>query len=201
MLKFILASGNEHKADEFSKLFDPEVLQINAASEKVSVVEDGVSFHENALKKASHYYEKFKTPVVSDDSGLSVLSLPDELGIHSARFGGEGLSDQDRCELLLKKLEGVKNRSAYFVCVLCFYLSPKEVYFFEGRMMGSIHSKIEGSEGFGYDPVFLPEGLPGEKTVAQESEWKAKNSHRAQASVSAQRFFRERVCQSPLNSL
>ena len=193
MIELILASSNAHKAQEFSELFDPKVLTVKAASKKLDVVEDGNSYFENALLKARAYYNEFKIPVLADDSGLTVEALPDELGITSARFGGEGLNDKDRAELLLKKMEGKNNRQAFFTCVLCIYLNEKEIFYFEGRMMGSIGHIYRGTTGFGYDPVFIPEGGNGEQTVAELSDWKNKFSHRALAVSLAQKFFATRT--------
>jgi XTP/dITP diphosphohydrolase len=193
MLQLILASGNTHKAEEFSELFDPKLIMVKAAPLKLDVVENGESYFENALLKAKAYYDKFKVPVIADDSGLNVTALPNELGLHSARFGGEGLNDRDRAELLLKRMEGQSVREAFFSCVLCVYLSEKEIFYFEGRMNGSIGYNYRGSTGFGYDPVFIPadkaeEGL----TVAELHEWKQKNSHRAIATGFAQNFLGQR---------
>ena len=187
--EFILASSNQHKSEELSSLLSPAEIQVRPAGEKLEVTEDGESFSENALKKAEAYYQKEKKPVLADDSGLVVEALPDELGIYSARFGGEGLTDRERAELLLKRMEGEESRTAYFVCVLCFYLNPEEIFFFEGRLNGQIAYEYIGEGGFGYDPVFLPEGVGERKTVAQVPEWKAQNSHRAQACKLATRFF------------
>ncbi len=184
---FILASGNAHKSEEFNTLFDVELMGAKAADQKIEVDETGETFNENAFLKAQAYYEKYQRPVISDDSGLVVQALPGELGVKSARFGGEGLSDTRRTALLLEKLQDAKDRSAYFVCVLCFYLNPKEVFFFEGRCMGSIASKMTGDQGFGYDPVFIPEGQ--KLSFAQDAEWKKANSHRAKAVSQAQKFF------------
>ena len=193
MIELILASGNAHKAEEFNDLFDPKLICVKAAPEKIDVVEDGTSYFENALLKARAYYEKFKVPVIADDSGLNVAALPEELGIHSARFGGDGLKDRDRAELLLKKMDGVSTREAFFSCVLCVYFNEKEIFYFEGRMAGMIAYSYRGSTGFGYDPVFIPtekseEGL----TVAELHEWKQKNSHRAIAVGFAQKFLGQR---------
>ncbi len=193
MLELILASGNAHKAEEFAELFDPKLITVKAAPEKLDVVEDGETYFENALLKAKAYYDKFKTPVIADDSGLNVAALPGELGLHSARFGGDGLKDRDRAELLLKKMDGIADRNAFFSCVLCVYLNEKEIFYFEGRMNGSIGYSYRGSTGFGYDPVFIPtdkaeEGL----TVAELHEWKQKNSHRAVAVGFAQKFLGQR---------
>lgn len=184
---FILASGNTHKSDEFNTLFDVELIGVRAASEKLEVEENGSSFSENAFLKAEAYFKKYKKPVLSDDSGLVVQAMPGELGIHSARFGGEGLNDTERTALLLDKMKEKKDRDAYFVCVLCFYLNPKEVFFFEGRCNGAISESVRGSDGFGYDPAFIPEGR--ELSFAQDSEWKSANGHRAKAVKEAEKFF------------
>ena len=193
MIELILASSNAHKAEEFSELFDPKLITVKPAPSKIDVVEDGETYFENALLKAKAYYDKFKVPVIADDSGLNVAALPNELGLHSARFGGDGLTDRDRAELLLKKLDGVINREAYFSCVLCVYFSEKEVFYFEGRMAGVVGYTYRGSTGFGYDPVFIPtEKMEEGLTVAELHEWKQKNSHRSVAVGFAQKFLGQR---------
>jgi XTP/dITP diphosphohydrolase len=193
VIELVLASSNAHKAFEFSELFDADLVSVVPAPEKLEVEENGESYFANALLKAEAYYKKVKRPVIADDSGLNVEALPGELGIHSARFGGDGLKDKDRAELLLKKMDGIANRNAYFSCILCAYLNEKEIFYFEGRMAGLVGFSYRGTGGFGYDPVFIPtekvdEGL----TVAELSEWKQKNSHRAQAVALAQKFLASR---------
>lgn len=197
MISVILASSNKHKAEELSVLFDPNVVQVAAASEKIEVVEDGKTYHDNALLKAKAYYDRFKCPVVADDSGLNVDALPGELAVQTARFGGDNLTAQERYELLLRRLKDVpaEKRQAHFICVLCFYLNPNEVFFFEGRVDGNIAFEAQGEHGFGYDPVFIPTGLDGQATLAQLPEWKDKNSHRARAVQAAQKFFAGFGCQ------
>lgn len=195
MNKFILASGNNHKAQEFAQIFDKEVIVVESAPEKLDVVEDGLTYHENALKKAKAYFKKYKTPILADDSGLNVEALPEELGIYSARFGGPGLHDKDRANLLLEKMKDKPNRKAFFTCVLCFYLDDDTIYFFEGRMDGEISESYDGAHGFGYDPVFKPTGHPSGLTIAQLPEWKDEHSHRAKACQASEIFFRERNCQ------
>lgn len=192
--EFQLASGNAHKAEEFNVLFDSSIVNLFPAPEKLEIVEDGMTYSENALKKARGYFEKFQKPVMSDDSGLEVMALPGELGIHTARYGGDGLSASERNELLLKNLQEQvgEHRAAEFVCVLCFYFSESEYYFFEGRLKGTISSLQQGKDGFGYDPLFLPEGAEAGKTLAELPEWKDKNSHRAVACREASKFFKER---------
>ncbi len=198
MLDLILASGNQHKASEFSLLFDKSIILVKAADKKIEVEESGESYTENAFIKAEAYYNEYKLPVISDDSGLTVDALPDELGIFSARFGGPSLTDQDRAKLLLAKLAGrpKSERTAFFTCMICIYLSPEQVYFFEGRLDGYIGTELKGEAGFGYDPVFLPKGRGESVTLAMIPEWKMINSHRALACHGAQKFFRESNCQT-----
>lgn len=193
-MKVLLASGNPHKAEELNDLFDQSIIHVEAAPEKLEVVEDGESYHANALLKAEAYFKKFKLPVVADDSGLNVQQLPELLGIYSARFGGEGMDYQKRNQLLLETMKDIPagERDAYFSCVLCFYLSPEEIYFFEGRVEGVIGHGPLGEHGFGYDPVFYPTKAPHGESLAQLPEWKQQNSHRARAAQAAQQFFSSR---------
>ena len=188
-MKFILASSNKHKVEEFNDFFKASKLEVISPSEKIEVVEDGNSFNENALKKASAYFEKYNSPVLADDSGLVVEAMPGELGVYSARFGGEGLTDKDRALLLLEKMKDEKNRKAYFNCTLCFYISPEEVYFFEGRFKGEIIDEYIGDHGFGYDPVFKGESQEQGQSVAMDPEYKSQNSHRSIAVKQALKFF------------
>ena len=189
MSNIILASSNLHKLEEMSNLFKSDLFSLEGAPEKLEVIEDGETFHENALIKARAYSKKFKKPALADDSGLVVEALPGELGIKTARFGGEGLTDKERYELLLKKLNDKTERQAHFVCVLCYYFSEKEYYFFEGRLKGDILEVASGNQGFGYDPVFAPEAMDS-KSLADLPDWKMKNSHRALAFEHANKFFK-----------
>lgn len=197
-MNLILASSNQHKAEEFNELFVNSAISIVPAEKKLEVEENGSSFFENALLKAKAYYDLFQSPVLADDSGLTVNSLPNELGIYSARFGGAGLSDHDRAIKLLDllKINEANDRSAFFTCVLCFYLNPNEIYYFEGRMNGFIGTEYKSQKGFGYDPVFIPEDFkpnPMNLTVSELIEWKNLNSHRAIACNLAKKFFREKT--------
>lgn len=189
-MKLILASSNVHKAQEYNTLLDPKVVSVLSANKKLDVVEDGETFHENALLKAKAYFDEFKQPVIADDSGLVVNALPDELGIFSARFGGEDLSQNDKNDLLIEKISEKEDRSAYFICVICLYLNDSEIFYFEGRLKGQISMKATGDQGFGYDPIFHPEGGAEGKSVAELPEWKQLHSHRAKASQGAITFLK-----------
>lgn len=190
-MDLLIASTNQGKIAEIKGYLRDILKEIHGPEQSLEVVEDGLSFYENALLKAKAYYRHYKKPVLSDDSGLIVDALPEELGLHSARFGGEGLSDRERSELLLKKMvqSELEDRSAHFQCVLCFYQNDEEYYFFEGRLEGVISKNYLEGEGFGYDPIFMPQGGENLKSLAQLPEWKKKHSHRAKALQSLANFL------------
>ncbi len=196
MKSFILASGNAHKAEEFKELFHG-VLQISAAPKTLEVDETGKTYTENAFLKAKAYYDTYQVPALADDSGLNIEALPEILGVQSARFAPEFSDYKDKCQKVISLLSEKENRQAYFVCVLCFYLSPEEVYFFEGRVHGTIGFELKGTQGFGYDPIFIPERKEEDgKSLAELPEWKNEFSHRAKASQSALNFFKESMDKS-----
>jgi len=190
VLEFILASGNTHKAEEFQVLFKDSIL-IKAAPRGLNPDESGKTFAENALIKAKAYYDEFKIPSLADDSGLNITSMPDILGVQSARYREDLPSYKDKCSALLAQLENVTQREAFFSCTLCFYLNPSEIYFFEGRVHGEIGFDLKGEKGFGYDPIFIPTRKEKDgASLAQLAEWKNRNSHRAKASEAAIQFFK-----------
>lgn len=187
MHKFILGSTNEGKAKELNQLLGDK-FEIISAPEKLEVVEDADSFQGNALLKAKAYYEKFNQPVVADDSGLVVPAHPEILGIYSARFAPEEDEYSGKIQKLIEYTEKTEDRSAYFVCILCFYLNPEEIFYFEGRLNGQIGKEARGSGGFGYDPIFYPDNKDNQ-SLAELSEWKSVNSHRSKACREAITFF------------
>ena len=195
MLELILASSNEHKAIELSALFSG-VAVIKAAPSALEVEEDGGTFVQNAFKKAHAYFEKYKTPTMADDSGLVLEFFPEILGVQSARYEPNLPNYKDKCAKLLESFEQVKPdyKRAHFICVLCFYLNPKEVYFFEGRVHGVIGESYRGDHGFGYDPIFVPDRDENDKkTMAELPEWKMIHSHRAKAVKSAAQFLKSNI--------
>ncbi|MBT3236047.1 MAG: non-canonical purine NTP pyrophosphatase [Bdellovibrionales bacterium] len=196
-INLLLASGNAHKAEEFAALLDKSLFVISAAPEKLEVDESGDDYYQNAFLKAKSYFDRFKCPLFSDDSGLTIEALPRELGVHSARFGGEGLTDQQRAQLAIDRLDQLPQdqqleRRAFFSAVLCFYLGPQEHFYFEGRVDGVIANQLLGEGGFGYDPIFIPRKMDGQQSFAQNPQWKQQNSHRAVAAQAASHFFANR---------
>ncbi len=189
MKSFILGSGNAHKAKEFAELFSGS-LTIMPAPRTLDVDETGTTFTENAFLKAKAYFDTYKTQALADDSGLNIEALPDQLGVQSARFAPEFTDYKDKNKKVLDLLKNETNRTAYFVCVLCFYISPDEYYFFEGRVVGKIGTEIKGADGFGYDPIFIPDRAENDgKSLAELPEWKNEHSHRAKAVQGALSFF------------
>jgi len=185
VIKLVVATKNPGKIQELRVLLADkgwEILSMDAFPSMPSVKEDGETFVENALRKARSVAYFTGLTALADDSGLEVDALGGEPGIHSARFGGEGLRDEERSSLLLKRLEGVppEERRARFRCVIALVTPRGEEYVVEGVCEGFIAQEPRGEGGFGYDPVFY---LPSHgKTMAQlPAEEKNSISHRAKA--------------------
>ncbi len=194
-MQLILASSNAHKAEELSEHVNGYELSIVAADEKLDVLEDGDTFEANAFKKAQAYFNRYGEPVIADDSGLIVEKLPHLLGVQSARFGGgKEVTASERNQELLKVLQqkglrSAEDRRAYFSCTLCVYLSDAEIYFFTGKVEGHIGDEEKGSDGFGYDPLFVPSEIEGGAHLAELKDWKLLNSHRSRAVQNMMKFF------------
>ena len=182
-IKVFAATKSLHKISEFNEMLNPRGFLVESAYDQhdiPEVVEDGSTFEENAILKATGVARALNGTVFADDSGLEVDALGGEPGIYSARYAGENATDQDRINKLLRKLSGCCDRRARFVCVIA-VASPTGVI---GTALGIVEGKIAiepaGNHGFGYDPVFIPENYG--KTMAELSS-KEKNaiSHRFRA--------------------
>ncbi len=189
MLEIILASQNQGKVDELMSYVNDAKISLVLAPESLNVPEIGETFQQNAIIKASAYYEKFKRPILSDDSGLCLEAFPEIMGVDTANYRSDLKSSKEKCKALLDFFEqkNEKNRKASFICHLCLFISPKEIFFFEGVMQGSISFEILGDTGFGYDPIFIPEGKT--ETLAQLPEWKKEHSHRAKSAKALRDFL------------
>jgi len=182
-MKILFATKNKGKYKEVKNIFsgfDIELLSLNDFDDATHVVEDGKTFEENALKKAAETYSHFNIPVISDDSGLVVEQLNGEPGIYSARYSGVDATDKKNNSKLLEELKSFPEpHNAKFVCAAV-YLDSKNNIITNGEIKGQIISEPRGNNGFGYDPLFLPDGF--DKTTAELSpEIKNKISHRAKA--------------------
>ncbi len=181
----ILATKNRGKIREFKELFSDmgmDFLSLNDVEAPPEIVEDGDSFFENAFKKAKTISVHYGIIAISDDSGLEVDALNGRPGIYSARFAGEGASDEENYLKLLRELEGIEDekRTARFRCVMVAYRPDGKWVKAEGSLEGMITRKPRGTKGFGYDPVFFVPSLG--KTLAEiPVEEKNKISHRARA--------------------
>ena len=185
-MKLIIASNNKHKIYEIKKIlgsrFD-QILSMREAGINHETVEDGKTFMENAEKKAREISEISGCPALADDSGICVDALGGAPGIYSARFSashGENGDDEANNDLLLTKLSGVKDRSAHYTCAMVIAYPDGSTVSSEGYMYGSITHTRHGTGGFGYDPIFRPEGE--ERTVGEMTDdEKNEISHRAKA--------------------
>ena len=171
-MKIILATNNEHKLSEIRSIFDNniEVLSMKDVGIDADIEENGETLLENSRIKAVYVTMQLKKmnfpypcTVIADDTGLIVEALNGEPGVHSARYaGGEGHDSEANMQLLLKNLNGCENRKAYFSTIVTL-IEERESFlshmrFFEGRVNGTILKEKHGTEGFGYDPIFQPDG-------------------------------------------
>lgn len=185
-MKLIIASNNAHKIREIKQILSgkfEEILSLREAGVEHETVEDGRTFLENALKKASEISEITGQAALADDSGLCVNALDGAPGIFSARYAADDSgksTDLANNELLLKNLEGKADRSAYFICTVALVYPDGRRVTAEGYMHGEIIKDARGAHGFGYDPLFLPKG---ESRTAAELSDDEKNaiSHRGNA--------------------
>ena len=187
----VIATKNRNKTAEIRALLEGFPVVIRDLSDFPpipGVEEDGDTFEENAYKKAGFTARVLGLPALADDSGLCVEALSGRPGIYSARFGGEGLTDEDRCRKILESLEGAENRKAWFECVISIAVPSGAALTYEGRCEGIITREPDGENGFGYDPVFYYPPLG--KTFARLSrEEKNRVSHRGLALAQVKEEF------------
>lgn len=180
-MKLIIASNNKHKIYEIKRMLGAkfsEILSLSEAKIEHETVEDGSTFLENALKKAREISEISGCASLADDSGICVDALSGAPGIYSARFSGG--TDEDNNALLLKKLKDEPNKKAHYTCAMALVYPDGREVVSEGYMYGEITDMPRGERGFGYDPLFIPEGE--KRTVAELSDdEKNRISHRANA--------------------
>lgn len=178
--EILIATHNQHKKEEIQQILGDKFFVKSLTDYDIhdEIVEDGNSFEENAQIKAEYCFKKTGIPSVGDDSGLVVEALDGRPGIYSARYAGNHDFAKNIAKVL-EEMKGETNRKAYFITVLCFYNEngPK---FFEGRVHGNLLTENKGHKGFGYDPIFVPDGH--EITFAEMlPEEKNKISHRKKA--------------------
>jgi len=191
MKEIVLASNNEGKLKEMAALLPGyRLLTLRDIGFIQAIEEPFHTFRENAFTKAKTVFDFCGKPVLSDDSGICAAALDGRPGVDSAHFAGPQRSDADNRELLLQALQAAENRQAWYEAVLCLITADGTPHYFEGRCRGSIAPEARGSKGFGYDPVFIPEGF--EQTFGELDESiKLKISHRAQALQALKQFLEQ----------
>ena len=178
--KIVFATGNSNKLKEIKSAINSfEVVGLIDLGITEEVPETGTTLKENALQKAKYVYEKTGLNCFSDDTGLEIEALNNRPGVYSAMYAGDDCNAENNIQKVLKELSSIRNRKAKFKTVIALILNGKE-YFFEGVVNGNILEEKKGNDGFGYDPIFKPEGH--RETFAQMSiELKNKISHRGLA--------------------
>ena len=191
MRTIVFATGNAHKLAEVQAVLGDEFHLITAAEAGISedIPETGETLEENASQKSHYLYERSGLDCFADDTGLEVDALGGAPGVHSARYATDGHDFAANNRLLLKNMEGKADRRARFRTVISLIINGKE-YQFEGRVEGRISESESGAEGFGYDPLFIPDGC--DCTFAEMSaEDKNAISHRGRAVRKLAEFLNE----------
>ena len=190
MTQLILATHNDHKAKEFREILPQYSVQTLAdLGHDDEIKETATSLEGNSFIKAENVFKRYGHVVISDDSGLEVDALNGAPGVYSARYAGDPRNDQRNTEKLLDELQGAFNRKAQFRTVITL-MNAENSFQFEGIVKGTIAKSPLGEAGFGYDPVFIPEGV--QQTFAElAANEKNKISHRANAIEKLLHFLNE----------
>lgn len=190
-MRLVFATHNKHKAAEVQKMVvEPyEVITLTDLDILDEIPETGATLQANALIKARFVHQKLGYNCFADDTGLEVEALNGEPGVYSARYAGAAKNDNANMDLLLQKLNGAYNRKARFVTCICLFWMD-EMYVFEGELKGVIIDAKIGNNGFGYDPIFMPDGY--DITLAQMDMFtKNQISHRGKAFKKMAEFLAE----------
>lgn len=171
--KLVIATANKHKLIEIKNIFKDSAKEILPMPSDIGeIIEDGNSFIENSLIKAKAVYNHTKLPSLADDSGICINALNGEPGIYSARYGGENLGYKEKMQMILDKLKNKNDRTAYFITSAVCVLDDNYYIALEGIVNGVIVESPKGFDGFGYDPIFKPNGYDityAEMTLEQKN--------------------------------
>jgi len=181
MQQLVFATNNQHKLEEVAAKLNGKIklLSLNDIGCHDDIAEPGHTFAENASIKSRYVYDKYQLSCFGDDSGLEIEALNNEPGIYSARYAGAHGNHQANIDKVLDKLEGHKNRKARFRTVISLIWNGEE-HFFEGTVEGTIRRELSGKDGFGYDPIFEPDGY-GITFAEMSIDEKNRISHRGRA--------------------
>ncbi len=191
MYQLIFATNNQHKIEEIQSLVgqDFKIIDMKSAGINIDIPEPHATLNENAFEKAQTIFDITKTNCFSEDTGLEIEALNGAPGVKSARYAGEDRNFQANIDKVLKELQNKTNRKAQFRTVICLFWQGK-TYYFEGICKGDILLSMQGEKGFGYDPIFIPEGA--QKSFAQMNmEEKNIYSHRQKAVTQLFEFLRK----------
>lgn len=191
MYTLIFATNNAHKIAEIQSLVGPDfsIIDMKSAGIDIDIPEPHHTLNENALEKAQTIFNITKTNCFSEDTGLEIEAVNGAPGVKSARYAGEDRNFQANIDKVLDQLKNVENRKAQFRTVICL-IWEGQTYYFEGICKGHISISMQGEKGFGYDPIFVPEG--SNKSFAEMSmEEKNRFSHRQKAVSQLFEFLRK----------
>jgi len=196
-MKICFASNNAHKLQEIQQLLGPpfEIISLADLGCTEELAEDQDTLEGNALQKATYVWNRFKVMCFADDTGLEVEALHHEPGVYSARYAGPARDNQANLQKVLAGLAGKENREARFRTAIALVLEEGEQHVFDGIVEGHILEEARGTQGFGYDPIFVPEGQ--DRTFAEmSSAEKNEISHRGRAVQQLVSFLRHRYVQT-----
>ena len=190
-MKLVFATNNRHKLDEVRAIVGDkvEVLSLNDIGCHDDIPETADTLQGNALIKARYIYEKFGVDCFADDTGLEVETLDGAPGVFSARYAGEECNSEANMQKLLQNLTGKSNRNAQFRTVIALIIKGEEKLF-NGIVKGTITEEKKGDSGFGYDPVFVPEGF-SESFAQMSGDMKNSISHRYRATLELSNYLKE----------
>jgi len=191
-MEIIFATSNAHKASEVSQILGVDQCQLKTLKDigfTEDIAETGTTLNENAWIKTDHIHRLYSGNVIAEDTGLEVFALDMEPGVYSARYAGPQRSDANNMDKLLNQLVDKDNRSAQFRTVVALILND-ERYSFEGIVSGYIAESPTGNSGFGYDPIFVPDGYD-ESFGMLDPEIKNSISHRGRAFTKVAEFLRK----------
>lgn len=193
MKTILIATNNQHKVEEFQQMLQPYGYNVKSLKDvgiDMDVEETGTTFQENAMLKARACYEYVKIPVLADDSGFSVNALNGEPGIYSARYLGKDTSYDIKCQHIIELCENASDRGCVYTCAIAYIDELGKEHIFTGVLNGEVAKKIEGKNGFGYDPIFYYEPL--QTTLANVTdEEKNAISHRRKALEQVLTYIKE----------
>jgi XTP/dITP diphosphohydrolase len=197
MHELVFATNNAHKLRELGEILKGEfkLLSLSDISCTDDIPETGDTLEANASQKSFYIWDRYHTDCFSDDSGLEVVALDNEPGVHSARYAGDGRNSEDNIDKVLSQLKNHQDRKACFRCVISLVLHGNE-YLFEGRVDGEILPERQGKDGFGYDPVFRPDGF-AQSFAEMDADTKNSISHRGRAVQKLVRFLLEEYPKLP----